>query len=191
VALGVLGLLTAALVALWVRSYWVDDRWYVYDPPVGVERRLASARGIVGLYRVTWDPQSAPDGVTKSRTQREYSHRPGPMGWDGRVDVLRRDANCKSAGPILGAAFFVTGGQPSWPSYHHWEVMLPYWLMFALSAGAAAWAAWRPVREWRARRVRPGACRACGYDLRATPERCPECGAVPLRGRVAEPAAAP
>jgi hypothetical protein len=38
------------------------------------------------------------------------------------------------------------------------------------------------LQRWREKRFGPGRCAKCGYDLRESPNRCPECGA--LRGTV-------
>jgi hypothetical protein len=53
------------------------------------------------------------------------------------------------------------------------------WRFLALAAVSVVlgWIMLRP-RAGRARRRHFGLCANCGYDLRATPERCPECGAV-------------
>lgn len=54
---------------------------------------------------------------------------------------------------------------------------VPYWSMVLVTALAPAWYAAGIARRARAaRRARHGLCRRCGYDLRATPARCPECG---------------
>ncbi len=50
-------------------------------------------------------------------------------------------------------------------------------------AGVAIFIAWRLNRdalEINTRRQR-GLCEVCGYDLRGTPDQCPECGTVPGR----------
>jgi hypothetical protein len=59
-------------------------------------------------------------------------------------------------------------------------VFVSFWLLCVAGAvlpGICLVRAWR--RRWRGRL---GVCPFCGYDLRATPDRCPECGAVSQGG---------
>ena len=55
-----------------------------------------------------------------------------------------------------------------------WSITSPHW--YVLSATAILPALWLVRTVRRARRTFKGACPSCGYDLRATPDRCPECG---------------
>jgi hypothetical protein len=66
--------------------------------------------------------------------------------------------------------------------------------VWLLAATAVTPACYVIARVRRARRRAAGMCRRCGYDLRASTERCPECGEPILAPRVtplATPAAPP
>jgi len=55
----------------------------------------------------------------------------------------------------------------------------PWWAVwFATTVLPAMWIVQRRRTSRRPKRV--GFCSRCGYDLRATPDRCPECGTVPM-----------
>jgi hypothetical protein len=57
--------------------------------------------------------------------------------------------------------------------FEHWPV--PYWKVIALG-GLVLSRARRSFVDADAASRRSASCSGCGYDLRATPERCPECG---------------
>jgi hypothetical protein len=60
------------------------------------------------------------------------------------------------------------------------KVTVPIWFLSATFAAGGIPLALALRRSARRRhRRRHGQCARCGYDLRASPERCPECGAMP------------
>jgi hypothetical protein len=59
-------------------------------------------------------------------------------------------------------------------------LLVPYWLIALTSACVpAVWVQKRRRRQLVRARTTAGLCRSCGYDMRATPDRCPECGFIP------------
>ena len=83
---------------------------------------------------------------------------------------------------VVGPFSFIVGAQQrgDWqmPGSAGWtdhlqELVVPYWFVLLLTLAPAPLVIYR-----HAKRPRVGHCAKCGYDLRASPERCPECGAV-------------
>ena len=74
---------------------------------------------------------------------------------------------------LLGAGIFaLVGALPA-------RAALGVWLAYLVPFFAARAAASVALRRFFHNSPPPGACARCGYDLRATPHRCPECGATP------------
>ena len=178
-------LFCAATIVFWVRSYWVGDHWHHFDPLQGREYSFLTSRGQFSFYRVAFIPASYHGTTVTDR----YYRTENPASLQNRVDVLKRDAELNVYGPFLDIAFF-----RKWPDQsgtYFFEVMVPFWLCFVMSAPWPIFWVRARVRRIRKERLGRNLCVACGYDLRATPDRCPECGVVPSPGSLSPPASLP
>ena len=149
--------LCVAVGVLWVRSHWDQDELVQIRP--GRVAVLQSSRGKIGLNVVT-SPEFDKMGPRSQFSI--YAPR----------DLVRQYA---VPGSHTFGGFVVAWTPPDqWKRSHH-NVLLPNWFV----AGTALVPALLWIRAWRVprRRREAGLCPACGYDLRASPDRCPECGA--------------
>ena len=118
--------------------------------------------------------------VTMGQLERHYTD--ALLQYDKDGDLPLWEAPSDHFGFFYSNAYRVNG----MPSGGWLTIPAPY-VRLHLGWPVALLAAWVALRVWRWRK-REGmgkyACRWCGYDLRATPVRCPECGnvAAPVTG---------
>lgn len=160
--ISVLGkILTAVSICLFLvvmffgaRSYYVDDAWD-HCPDSGTCFQVVSAGGVLSLEQVM------PFGPTTLFYHHESPHvsdRIYSNGWRPQaVPMYRRFMLDASSGPFFLAL-------PDWFLGLLAVISPTYWAVIAFS-------------RWRFNRS-PHLCPHCRYDLRATPVRCPECGAT-------------
>jgi hypothetical protein len=148
-----------AWCALWVRSYWRVDciryphEWlYMDNISIWLNRgRIEMAFG---------------SNLTSPRVWGELQYESFP------AIQAKTTAETETRGV---AGFRIPTTQPQysyrWYTFPFWAPAVPMALML--------WWLIRPI--WRDWRTPAGHCPVCGYDLRATPDRCPECGTTVTR----------
>ena len=144
-------LLGVAAVALWARSYFRWDYWAAGIAPRRVALRSEDGELLLTYFNETdlWG-----DGDIIATW---YTSPAGRFMEDSRFRSLTAFSARHHEEPGL------------------WKVALtaPHWSAVAAASFLPA------LRVFRVRRHRgAGVCRRCGYDLRATRRRCPECGTL-------------
>jgi hypothetical protein len=166
-------LLCLATAGLWVRSYWVFDLFQAARQEAAEYGRRNDAKHF------------------QCRLISDRGHLEGLLGWSERPEEEYKPAwKFKLRHPDRHFASFSTiwfrsdreineGYAYPWRS-----CVAPDWSLVSAFAVLPAIVAFRQIRAVRRRRHRSrlGLCPACGYDLRASPERCPECGVAPAKG---------
>jgi len=178
-------LLSIAVAAMWVRSHYRNEKWcrWRFSKPTD-ETQLLSLVSERGKVEVTLLCTKFPPGVVvvQEGPQTTNLTAPGfscsyPNGWwyfAGAVAPPPLRHSWEHLGVFVRFEKGLRWGvSPGVGSYTYWGA--PYWLLFALTICGPALCG---VRWWRSRLFGEGRCANCGYDLRESPERCPECGAA-------------
>ena len=166
--------LCAATVAMCVRSYWVADlcTYGLPQTPQGMQQQhsLFSFDGRI-YYNYLLDAKPLADDVLLIGG---FSTVSMPIQPGVSDDWRRQMANYHHGVDFAGFHFSRTDPTGTPQQLWTWLMVVPDWAVILLTMVFPT--VWFVKQRRERRRNRVGLCIRCGYDLRASKERCPECG---------------
>jgi hypothetical protein len=147
----------------WALSSLFDDGTYRLDGPRAGLVAAADSTSLVLGVRGGWP--------SRDWIEREHLRAIGGLWGDG----LSSRYTLFGFGVLAGERYW--NGNEQFRVWHK-AIAIPWWFLLLLFAASPV----EQVGRWlwsnrrSERRRRAGSCLHCGYDLRATPDRCPECG---------------
>ena len=151
--------LCLATVALWCRSIVREDHWYALAGQVpAAEFRIGDGHALVRDRRV---PREA---LADDRIRWYHKSFSAPSVTD-KVMLWQFQGRSSTAIALRSDPDVALSG---------WTLRLRIWPIVAMTSLLPA--LWTFLTLRRRQQYRQGLCPVCGYDLRASPDCCPECG---------------
>ena len=166
-------LLCAATVGLWVRSYRLPERFWIIHGPVSW-----SFATVDGSMHYAWAeawPEAYHPKAHDPRDAITVQYESGRFfgDFDGYIESEAREVGYQGMGFLIcpeDIPYRAAGSTSR-------RQIFPMWSLFVLTAiGPLMWSVRLARRVWYHRTHLIGHCPCCNYDLRASKDRCPECG---------------
>jgi hypothetical protein len=183
---GLSSLLCLATTALWVRSEHVSDEWVIafsrLIKPQGQNSTMLAVSTFRGDVEIQGLRLRIPD-TQALMADLGSKHDLMPLnGWEFSLenppeglDLIDRSTFWQR----IGFGFRSTGASSEYGAESSWIIATPAWLIMIVSLLMPLQRVFSFISRHRRKRRR--LCVQCGYDVRATPDRCPECGTAPKR----------